>query len=218
MTAAETEKPNKQRGGIFGDLAATLAWVVVTFILAAIGALFIRAFIVQAFLIPSTDMEPTLQVGDHILVDKEFYGLRIPFTQERFLKNRNPQRGDVIAFIFPEDRTKTFVKRVIGIGGDTVEIRNKQVIINGKEVPSPHAVWWSKEIYPDNIMPRDNMKPLKVPEGNLFVMGDNRDFSHDSRFWGFVPIEDVIGKVSKTYLSVTKSGQIRWDRLLRPIP
>lgn len=217
MTAAEMEKSKKQRKGISGGLTILIAGLFCCFILALIIALFIRAFIVQAFVIPSSAMEPTLLVGDRILVDKYAYGVKIPFTQERFPKNLDPQRGDVIAFIFPHDRTKRFVKRVIGVGGDTVEIRNKHVLVNGKEAASFPAVWRSKEIYPEYINPRDNMKPLKAPEGKLFVMGDNRDFSNDSRFWGFVPVEDVIGKVSKIYLSVTKSGQLRRDRLFKPV-
>ncbi|MGO9120821.1 MAG: signal peptidase I [Desulfomonilaceae bacterium] len=217
MTTTEMGKPKKRLKEIFGGLAALIAGVVFTLIIALTVALFIRAFIVQAFRIPSSAMEPTLLRGDHILVDKKVYGFKIPFTQERFPKNLNPQRGDVIAFIFPVDRTKTFVKRVIGVGGDTVEIRNKLVILNGKEVRSPHAVFRSKEVYSGYSERRDNMKPLKTPEGKLFVMGDNRDFSQDSRFWGSVPAEDVIGKVSKIYLSVTESGQLRWDRLFKPV-
>ncbi len=217
MTATGTEKPEKRRREFVWNLAAVGAYVVFSFILALIAALFIRAFIAQSFKIPSAAMEPTLLVGDHIIVDKNVYGFKVPFTQEKFFKKLGPQRGDVIVFIYPKDRTKTFVKRVIGIGGDTVQISNKHVIIDGKELPSPHAVWWSKEIYPGNVNARDNMKPFKVPERMLFVMGDNRDFSYDSRFWGFVPVDDVIGKVSMVYLSTTKSGTFRWDRFFKPV-
>ena len=109
------------------------------FVVAVILAILIRAILVQAFKIPSSSMESTLLVGDHILVNKFVYGLRIPFTKDRWPRLRDPQRGDVIVFIFPEDRTKDFIKRVVAVGGDTIEVRNKQVILNGKRVNNPHA-------------------------------------------------------------------------------
>jgi signal peptidase I len=187
------------------------------FVIAVILAIIIRAFFFQAFKIPSSSMEPTLLIGDHILVNKLVYGVRIPFTDERWPRIKDPARGDVIVFVFPEDRTKDFIKRVIGVPGDTVEIKNKQVIINGKEIPSPYATWRTREIYPTEVTPRDNMKPITVPAGKLFVMGDNRDHSHDSRFWGFVPIEDVKGKAFIIYYSAPELSSVRWDRFFKSI-
>lgn len=187
------------------------------FVVAVILAILIRALLFQAFKIPSSSMEPTLLVGDHILVNKFLYGIRVPFTDERWPRLAVPSKGDVIVFIFPEDRTKDFIKRVVAVGGDTVEVRNKRLIINGKETQSPQAVFRSREIYPGDFVPRDNMRPVKVPPGKLFVMGDNRDFSHDSRFWGFVPVEDVKGKAFLIYYSATGLSDLRWDRLFKVI-
>jgi signal peptidase I len=185
------------------------------FVIAVVLAILIRALFFQAFKIPSGSMIPTLLIGDHILVNKMVYGVRIPFTSARWPRIWAPERGDVIVFVFPEDRTKDFIKRVVAVPGDTVEIKNKQVIINGKEVPSPRARWSSTMIFPAEVNRRDNIKPLEVPPGKLFVMGDNRDESHDSRFWGFVPIEDVKGKALVIYYSAPQPGEVWWDRLYR---
>lgn len=187
------------------------------FVVAVILAIIIRAVLVQAFKIPSSSMEPTLLVGDHILVNKFLYGIRIPFTDERWPRIKDPQRGDVIVFIYPEDRTKDFIKRVVAVGGDTVEIRNKKIILNGQEAPQPHAHFFSNVYLPGAMNPRDNMEPVTVPEGKLFVMGDNRDYSHDSRFWGFVPVQDVKGEAFLIYYSGLDLGQVRWNRFMKII-
>jgi len=183
------------------------------FVVAVILAILIRALFVQAFKIPSSSMEPTLLVGDHILVNKLLYGIRIPFTDARWPQFVSPRRGDVIVFVYPDDRTKDFIKRVVAIGGDTVEIRNKKVILNGKEVNDPHAHFFDRMVRSGDMNPRDNMPPVTVPPGHLFVMGDNRDFSHDSRFWGFVPLEDVKGEAFLIYYSAQTFPGIRWDRV-----
>jgi signal peptidase I len=187
------------------------------FVVAVILAILIRALLVQAFKIPSGSMIPTLLIGDHILVNKLLYGIRIPFTKARWPVLSKPDRGDVIVFVFPEDRTKDFIKRVVAVGGDTVEIKNKVVYINGKPVASNHAAFYSNDIRPGDLSPRDNMAPVKVPEGKLFVMGDNRDYSHDSRWWGFVPVEDVKGEAFLIYYSAQKFPGIRWGRLFSMI-
>jgi signal peptidase I len=188
------------------------------FVVAVILAIIIRAVFVQAFKIPSSSMEPTLLIGDHILVNKFIYGLRIPFTNERWPRFKDPQRGDVIVFIFPEDRTKDFIKRVVAVGGDTIEIRNKKVILNGQEITDQNAHFFSNTMLPGALNPRDNMDPVTVPDGKLFVMGDNRDFSHDSRFWGFVPVEDVKGEAFMIYYSgVDFPSQVRIGRTFKII-
>jgi signal peptidase I len=187
------------------------------FVVAVILAILIRGVLVQAFKIPSSSMEQTLLVGDHILVNKFIYGIRIPFTPDRWPKFRDPARDDVIVFIFPEDRTKDFIKRVVAVEGDTVEIRDKRVILNGKEVKNPHAQYLDRSILPAGASPRDNMRPLKVPPGRLFVMGDNRDHSLDSRFWGTVPVEDVRGSAFLIYYSAGTFPGVRWNRFFNII-
>ncbi len=186
-------------------------------VVAVILAIIIRALFVQAFKIPSGSMIPTLLVGDHILVNKFVYGIRIPFTNKRWPEFVKPRRGDVIVFVFPGDRTKDFIKRVVGIPGDTIEIRNKKVILNGKEVNNPHAHYYSNVVMPGDMNPRDNMKPLIVPPDHLFVMGDNRDFSQDSRFWGFVPVKDVKGEAFLIYYSGAGFHFVRWNRTFKVI-
>lgn len=173
-------------------------------IIAAILALVIRTFVVQAFKIPSGSMEDTLAIGDHILVSKFIYGTRIPFTDTRLIKLRDPRRGDVIVFEYPEDPSKDFIKRVVGTPGDEVEVRDKKVFVNGKSYVNPHEVHKEPDLIPREQNPRDNFGPVKVPENALFVMGDNRDRSYDSRFWGFVKYEKIKGLAFIKYWS--------WDR------
>jgi signal peptidase I len=182
--------------------------------MALLLALFIRTFIVQAFKIPSGSMIPTLQIGDHILVNKLAYGIRIPIWGHYLMDFGKVQRGDVIVFIFPEDRSKDFIKRVIGVAGDTVEIRGKKIYINGQQMDDPHAHFEGDD--PQNILPasRDDYGPTKVPANHIFVMGDNRDRSYDSRFWGFVNLDDVRGKAFLIYWSWDGNDRwVRWERL-----
>ena len=183
-------------------------------IIAILIALFIRTFVVQAYKIPSGSMKPTLQIGDHILVSKFTYGVKIPFVRSTLIPFGETKRGDIVVFIYPEDRTKDFIKRVIAIGGDTVEIKNKQIILNGKPYKDSFGVYVDNFIIPGAMQPRDNMGPVKVPKDMLFVMGDNRDHSHDSRFWGFVELKDVMGKAFIIYWSWNKEESwVRWNRL-----
>jgi len=182
--------------------------------MALLLALFIRTFIVQAFKIPSGSMIPTLQIGDHILVNKLSYGIRIPFWEHYLAEFGHPHRGDVVVFIFPEDRTKDFIKRVIAVGGDTVEIRGKKIYINGKQVDDPHAHFEGDDPQTAGLASRDDFGPKTVPENHIFVMGDNRDRSYDSRFWGFVSLDDVRGKAFLIYWSWDGTDRwVRWERL-----
>ena len=181
-------------------------------------ALFIRTFVVQAFKIPSGSMEPTLQIGDHILVNKFIYGVKIPFTSIQLIPLEEPRRGDVLVFIYPLDQSKDFIKRVVAVEGDTVKLVNKKLSINGTEVPDPHAVYTEESALSGEVQKRDNFGPVTVPKGALFVLGDNRDRSLDSRFWGFVPLEDVRGKAFIIYWSWDSQGTTaRWNRLGRLI-
>ena len=185
-------------------------------IIAIIIAMFIRTFIIQAFKIPSGSMLETLQIGDQILVNKFIYGIKIPFTDGKTLiPVKDPQKGDIIVFKYPEDPSKDFIKRVIATGGDTVEIINKNLYVNDKLIQDePYAVHKDKEIIPGIFSHRDNLKKFTVPEHKLFVMGDNRDNSHDSRFWGFVDLTAVRGKALIIYWSWNKDRfGVRWSRI-----
>jgi signal peptidase I len=183
-------------------------------LIALVLALLIRTFVVQAFKIPSGSMEPTLEIGDHILVNKFLYGIKIPFTSIRLLSFDNPNRGDVIVFIYPVDPSKDFIKRVIGVEGDTVKIVNKKLYINGSEIADSHAVFKEDMIFPAELQKRDNFGPVTVPPGHIFVLGDNRDRSLDSRFWGFVPLVDVKGKAFIIYWSWdSQESMVRFSRI-----
>lgn len=188
-------------------------------ILAVLLALFIRTFVMQAFKIPSGSMLPTLQIGDHILVLKSIYGIRMPFSNKILLPVKTPKSGDVIVFIYPVDPSKDFIKRVVAVAGDTVEIRNKKVYVNGQPVPDEHAFFSDSSVYPIMVNPRDNYGPVTVPKNKLFVMGDNRDHSYDSRFWGFVDLDAVRGKALMIYWSWNSDKwRVRWDRLGNFVP
>lgn len=174
-------------------------------------ALFIRTFFVQAFKIPSGSMLETLQIGDHLLVNKLLYGLRIPVYGTRLFSYFHPEHNDIVVFVYPEDRDKDFIKRVIGIPGDEIEIRNKKLFRNGQPVGDEPYARYTEPAEPG---PRDNFGPVTVPEGHVFVMGDNRDHSFDSRFWGFVPYEDIKGKAFIIYWSWDGDDSwVRWARI-----
>ena len=182
--------------------------------IALLLALFIRTFVVQAFKIPSGSMIPTLLVGDHILVNKFLYGIRIPYLNKYLIRFSEPERGDVIVFIFPNDRSKDFIKRVIGLEGEKVQIIDRKIYINDKQIEDKYGKFY--KTYAGRA--RDNLGPKIVPKGHLFVMGDNRNNSEDSRAWGFVPEDDVRGKAFIIYYSRDKNkrgtffSKIRWSR------
>ena len=203
---AEGDVAPKKKGALRENIEAI--------VVAVILALFIRTFVVQAFKIPSGSMKDTLLIGDHILVNKFIYGVKAPFLKKTLIPIKDPKRGDIIVFEFPEDPSKDFIKRVIGVPGDTIEIRNKKLWVNGQPVDNSHAVFKDAKIYPGSMQHRDNLGPITVPENKLFVMGDNRDFSYDSRFWGFVDLVAVKGKAFIIYWSWDKENfGVRWNRL-----
>ena len=201
------------------------------FVIAVVLALTIRNFVVQAFKIPSGSMEPTLLIGDHILVNKFMYGISnqiqiplipdITYTDKKLFQFKKPARGDVVVFIYPADESKDFIKRVIAVEGDTVEIRQKKVYLNGSPVGDPHAHFADSTTYSGHDAaagPRDNFGPKTVPPDHIFVMGDNRDRSLDSRFWGFVDINKVRGKAFMIYWSWESFfNNFRWRRLAKLI-
>lgn len=211
MSASKAAK--KQEEAAAPKAKSTFREYAEALIVALALAMFIRTFFVQAFKIPSESMLPTLLVGDHLLVNKLLYGVRVPIVGTRFLSFFEPERGDIIVFVYPEDRDKDFIKRIVGVPGDVIEVRKKQLYRNGKPVDrssEPYAQ------YTSGLEPgvRDNFGPVTVPEGHVFVMGDNRDRSFDSRFWGFVPYEDIKGKAMVLYWSWDSDNTtLRWRRL-----
>jgi signal peptidase I len=191
-------------------------------IIAVILALFIRTFVVQAFKIPSGSMIPTLKIGDHILVNKFIYGIHIPFTDDTVFAMTLPKRGDVIVFKYPEDETKDFIKRVIGMPGDTIMIEDKRVSVNGQALKEPYVIHQDPLTLPRGSQPRDYLGPIVVPEGDYFVMGDNRDQSLDSRYWGFVKTDKIEGRAFRIYWSCDAKEslvclfdwrKVRWQRI-----
>ncbi len=184
------------------------------FAIAIVLALIIRTFVVQAFKIPSGSMEPTLLIGDHILVNKFIYGVGIPFTDVKLFDFKDPEQGDVIVFIYPKDESKDFIKRVIGVEGDRILIKDKKIYINDKLYEDSHGVYKDHTIIPAHVQPRDNFGPVMVPKDSLFMMGDNRDRSADSRFWGFVNLNKVKGKAFLIYWSWGSfMRDIKWRRI-----
>ncbi len=182
-------------------------------IIAAILAFFIRSFIVQAFKIPSGSMLETLQIGDHLLASRFAYDIKIPFTNTSLFSTGDPQRGDIVVFEYPEDPSVDFIKRVIGLPGDTIKIINKKVYINGELLTENYTQYTDQLILPRPIV-RDNFGPITVPQSQYFCLGDNRDDSRDSRFWGFVPREAIVGKALILYWSWnSKDTSVRWNRL-----
>ncbi len=211
---------------------------------AVLIALFLRAFVVEAFKIPSGSMIPTLQVGDHIFVNKFIYGVRVPYTNIKFgSEYRKPKRGEVIVFIYPVNPSQDFIKRIVGVEGDTVEIKDDAVWVNDKPIERAHvdgdcnyedidepANRWEERrcnafvekvneneyttIY-DRLPHSGHSWPKqKIPPNSVFVMGDNRDNSHDSRFWGTVPLENIKGKAMVIWWSAGDGlANIRWNRM-----
>ncbi len=179
-------------------------------LIAVVIAMFIRTFIVQAFKIPSGSMLETLQIGDQILVNKFIYGVKLPFTDGKDLISvKDPERGDIVVFKYPEDPTKDFIKRVIAVAGDTVEIIDKQLYVNDRKIENEPYAHYSKR-----WTPLDNLPRIKVPENKIFVMGDNRDNSHDSRAWGYVDLSQVRGEAFMIYWSWdSKNFGVRWRRI-----
>lgn len=176
---------------IYYKSKSTLWEYLQAFIIAFVLAIIIKAFLVQAFKIPSSSMEQTLLVGDHLLVNKFIYIFK------------NPHPGDIIVFKFPDDPKRDFIKRIIGTPGDTVELRDKKVYVNNKELIEPYVTYEDLEVRPKTLSTRDNFGPILVPENSYFVLGDNRDRSWDGRFWDnkFVSRKAIIGKAFIIYWS-----------------
>jgi len=180
-------------------------------LIALVLALFIRTFIVQAFKIPSGSMEPTLLIGDHLLGNKFIYGIKNPFTGDDWIASKRPRPRDIIVFKYPVNPDQDFIKRVIGVEGDIVEMVDKKLMVNGEPFEVDGAVYRDPTIIPGEMKPRDNFGPITVPKDSLFVMGDNRDNSYDSRFWKFVKLNSVKGKAFILYWSWNSEGAFALD-------
>jgi len=182
-------------------------------ILSLISALLSAGFKTNAFNITSGSMEPALLVGDSILVNEVIYGVKIPLLRKTIIPVTAPKRDDLVVFIYPEDRSMTLIKRVIGVAGDKIEIVNKKIFINDKAYKDSYGVFKDSNVLPQSAEPRDNFGPVTVPENSIFVMGDNRDESMDSRYWGFVDLQDVEGKAFIIYWSWDSDlHKPRWER------
>lgn len=190
-------------------------------LIAVVLVFLLKAFIIQNFKIPSSSMEDTLLIGDRLFASKFIYGAKVPMTGMRIMKVRDPRPGDVIVFKYPEDPTKDYIKRCIAVEGQTVEIRNKNVYVDGVLQETPEfAKHIDNTIISEQLGPRDNLPKRTVPPKTLFAMGDNRDNSFDSRYWGFVPYENLKGKALFIYWSIDPDAplydvlhKIRWNRL-----
>lgn len=171
-------------------------WIEAIFFAAFLAFCIIRPFIVQAFKIPTGSMRPTLLEGDRILVNKFIYGAKIPFTDLRLPGLRKPQRGDVVVFIYPEDRTRDFIKRLVAFGGESVQIINGTIYIDGRPLdnsPFDQRYYYNRGSYGDEGL------EIVVPRGQYYVLGDNSASSRDSRYWGFVPEKNILGKAFLIY-------------------
>lgn len=220
------------------DLRGTWKQALSSFFLPIFIILVIRWALFEPFVIPSGSMIPSLLIFDHILVNKTSFGLQWPFIKKSMVQWRQPERGDIIVFRFPENEEVFFVKRVIGLPGDKVQVKDGVVILNDKplelkedsEPDDDNEFTYFKEL---NHRVRylskadTNYGPVTVKEKQFFVMGDNRNQSHDSRFWGTVPADNIVGKASLIWLSCDKTlvtakflcdpSTIRWNRLLKGI-
>lgn len=177
---------------------------------AIIITVIIRVFIIEPYYIPSGSMLTTLQKGDRIFVSRFSYGIHIPFVSKELVNLGDVNIGDVIVFPFPNDPRVTYIKRVVGKGGDTIEVRNKQLYRNGAPVQEAYIRHSSGQILNDK---RDNFGPVTVPEGKLFVMGDNRDESEDSRYWLYVDKDTVYGKAVLIFWSSNDWVDVEWSRI-----
>jgi signal peptidase I len=193
---------------------------------AVILALFVRTFVVQAFKIPTGSMENNLLIGDHLLVNKFVFAPTASGVEDAVLPIDPIERGDIIVFKYPEDPERDFIKRTIGLPGETIELRNKKVFVNGTVLDEPYVQYlWtpSDEEGTFDFDVRMTYGPVTVPEGQYFMMGDNRDNSQDSRYWGFLPREYIKGKALFVYFSFGDEAgsnifsSIRWNRLLHQI-
>src|SRR3990170_8132445 len=179
-------------------------------VIAVILALFVRTWVVQAFKIPTGSMENNLLIGDHLLVNKFVFGPTLGRVEKAILPTRDIRRGDVVVFKYPDEPDRDFIKRVVGLPGETVELRSKKVYINGRPLDEPYVHFLepastAQEVTSFDV--RERYGPVQVPDGQYFVMGDNRDNSQDSRYWGFLPRHFIKGRALMIYWSYESGGE-----------
>jgi len=206
-------------------------------LVAVVFALFVRTFLFQAFVVPTPSMEPNILVGDHLIVNKFLHAPRA-LTPEKLLPRRAVRHGDVVVFKFPVDPRRDYIKRVVALPGQTVEIRDKVLYVDGVRRSEPEVmhsenrIWPDDRNLPDTVRYRDQFGPVRVPLDAYFAMGDNRDVSQDSRFWGAVPATNLKGRALLVYWSFARDDtpgrsllariggllrRTRWNRTLRPV-
>lgn len=206
------EKPNRKK--------SILREYVESFAIALVLALMIKTSVVEAYKIPSGSMEDTLLIGDFLLANKFVYGskLPIPFTDIHLPALREPKAGDIVIFKYPQDQKVNYIKRCVAVAGDTILIKDKVLYVNGRIFPKPaDAKYTDSNILPRGMGNRDNFGPYVVPRGNIFMMGDNRDNSYDSRFWGPLDRKLVLGQAMIIHYSWEpdqNAPEIRRDDLL----
>jgi signal peptidase I len=209
---SKKEKPKKKK--------SILREYIESFAIALILALMIKTSVVEAYKIPSGSMEETLLIGDFLLANKFIYGSRlpIPFTDIHLPALREPKAGDIVIFKYPQDQKVNYIKRCVAVAGDTVLIRNKVLYVNGKIFPDPlKSKFTDRTIVPGGMGNRDNFGPYVVPKGYLFMMGDNRDNSYDSRFWGPLDRKLVLGNamiIHYSWMPDLNAPEVRSDDLL----
>ena len=218
LTSFETIPPatieTVRRKGQFREWIESLAFTV-------LFVLIFTNYIAQATQVPTESMKPTIMVGDHFFLDKIAFPANYPAVVRPYLPHRSIRRGDIIAFKSPTDGNIPFVKRVIGMPGDTVEVRNKNLFINGDRLDEPYKIHVDSTVYsqdpwtPEELKVRDNYGPATVPANRYFVMGDNRDNSNDSRYWGFVTWDEVIGKPLFIYWSYESDPYVPGEKSIR---
>ena len=200
--------------GAFREWIESLAFTV-------IFVLVFTSYIAQATQVPTESMKPTILVGDHFFLDKIAFPANYPAFIHHYLPHRSIRHGDIVAFKSPTDGNIPFVKRVIGMPGDTVEVRNKSVFVNGMQLDEPYKIHVDSTVYgtdpwtPDELKVRDNYGPVTVPANSYLVMGDNRDNSNDSRYWGFVTWDELIGKPLFVYWSYESDPYVPGDKTFR---
>jgi signal peptidase I len=199
-------------------------------VIAVILALFVRTWAVQAFKIPTGSMENNLLIGDHLLVNKFVFAPSLGAGERAVLPMREIRRGDIVVFKYPDEPDRDFIKRVIGLPGESLELRNKRVYVNGTPLKESYVHFLDPEGHSQEVTSfdvRERYGPVRVPEGQYFVMGDNRDNSQDSRYWGFLPRSYIKGKALMIYWSYDSQAggsgltrfftRTRWERLLHQI-
>jgi signal peptidase I len=194
-------------------------------IIAVILALYVRTWVFQAFKIPTGSMEPNLLVGDHLIVNRMVFAPAVTGFERALLPGRAIRRGDVVVFKFPKDPERDFIKRVIGLPGDELALKQKKIHINGKPIDEPYAHYLeppSPDGQPKGDSRLEQYGPVTVPAGQYFMMGDNRDNSEDSRYWGFMPANYVKGEALFIYFSAAEQStgwlpSVQWDRLFKRV-